>query len=194
MVAHAILFIVTPLAVAWFAGVTACLPPYSLLPARKTNRSNPSSSQRSGRSWPSAANLTLRPAGALRRRAGNTLNVMSNLADCMRIEATLRVHCRSSRRAGGARARAGQGASRHVISVNNLAQCLREPGDAAMLCRSSSAAGHSPEFEAAIARLSGIASIYPGTHTRANGSVCLTPVADGSLASDRKHAGHFAPC
>ena len=36
MVAHAILFIVLPLAVAWFAGVTAYLPPYSLLPARKT--------------------------------------------------------------------------------------------------------------------------------------------------------------
>jgi hypothetical protein len=35
MVAHAILFIVLPLAVAWFAGVTAYLPPYSLLPARK---------------------------------------------------------------------------------------------------------------------------------------------------------------
>ena len=36
MVAHAILFIVLPLAVAWFAGVTAYLPPYSLLPAPKT--------------------------------------------------------------------------------------------------------------------------------------------------------------
>ena len=35
MVAHAILFIVLPLAVAWFAGVTAYLPPYSLLPAPK---------------------------------------------------------------------------------------------------------------------------------------------------------------
>src|SRR5215469_4716968 len=33
MVAHAILFIVLPLAVAWFVGVTAYLPPYSLLPA-----------------------------------------------------------------------------------------------------------------------------------------------------------------
>jgi hypothetical protein len=35
MVAHAILFILLPLAVAWFAGVTAYLPPYSLLPAPK---------------------------------------------------------------------------------------------------------------------------------------------------------------
>jgi hypothetical protein len=35
MIAHAILFIVLPLAFAWFAGVTAYLPPYSLPPARK---------------------------------------------------------------------------------------------------------------------------------------------------------------
>jgi hypothetical protein len=41
MVAHAILFIVLPLAVAWFAGVTANLPPYSLLPARKTEPVEP---------------------------------------------------------------------------------------------------------------------------------------------------------
>ena len=41
MVAHAILFIALPLAVAWFAGVTAYLPPYSLLPARKTERVEP---------------------------------------------------------------------------------------------------------------------------------------------------------
>ncbi len=41
MVAHAILFIVLPLAVAWFAGVTASLPPYSLLPARKTEPVEP---------------------------------------------------------------------------------------------------------------------------------------------------------
>ena len=41
MVAHAILFIVLPLAVAWFAGVTAYLPPYSLLPARKTEPVEP---------------------------------------------------------------------------------------------------------------------------------------------------------
>ena len=34
MVVHAILFIVLPFAVAWFAGVTAYLPPYSL-PAPK---------------------------------------------------------------------------------------------------------------------------------------------------------------
>ena len=34
MVAHAILFIVLPLAVAWFAGVTAYLPPYSLPPPK----------------------------------------------------------------------------------------------------------------------------------------------------------------
>ena len=41
MVAHAILFIVLPLAVAWFAGVTAYLPPYSLLPAWKTEPVEP---------------------------------------------------------------------------------------------------------------------------------------------------------
>ena len=41
MVAHAILFIVLPLAVAWFAGVTAYLPPYSLLPAPKTEPVEP---------------------------------------------------------------------------------------------------------------------------------------------------------
>jgi hypothetical protein len=41
MVAHAILFIVLPLAVAWFAGVTAYLPPYPLLPARKTEPVEP---------------------------------------------------------------------------------------------------------------------------------------------------------
>ena len=40
MVAHAILFIVLPLAVAWFAGVTAYLPPYSL-PAPKTEPVEP---------------------------------------------------------------------------------------------------------------------------------------------------------
>ena len=34
MVAHAILFIVLPLAVAWFAGVNAYLPPYSLPPPK----------------------------------------------------------------------------------------------------------------------------------------------------------------
>ena len=41
MVAHAILFIILPLAVAWFAGVTAYLPPYSLLPVRKTESIEP---------------------------------------------------------------------------------------------------------------------------------------------------------
>ena len=41
MVAHAILFIVLPLAVAWFAGVTAYLPSYSLLPARKSEPVEP---------------------------------------------------------------------------------------------------------------------------------------------------------
>ena len=41
MVAHAILFIVLPLAVAWFVGVTAYLPPYSLLPAPKTEPVEP---------------------------------------------------------------------------------------------------------------------------------------------------------
>ena len=41
MVAHAMVFIVLPLAVAWFAGVTAYLPPYSLLPARKTEPVEP---------------------------------------------------------------------------------------------------------------------------------------------------------
>ena len=29
MIAHAILFVVLPLVVAWFAGVTACFPPYA---------------------------------------------------------------------------------------------------------------------------------------------------------------------
>jgi hypothetical protein len=29
VIAHAILFVVLPLVVAWFAGVTACLPPYA---------------------------------------------------------------------------------------------------------------------------------------------------------------------
>ena len=38
MVAHAILFIVLPLAFAWLVGVTACLPPYSLPPTRKPER------------------------------------------------------------------------------------------------------------------------------------------------------------
>ena len=38
--AHAVLFIVLPLAVAWFAGVTAYLPPYSL-PAPKTEPVEP---------------------------------------------------------------------------------------------------------------------------------------------------------
>ena len=41
MVAHAILFIVLPLAVAWFAGMTAYLPPYSLLPTPKTEPVEP---------------------------------------------------------------------------------------------------------------------------------------------------------
>ena len=40
MIVHAILFIVLPLAVAWFAGVTAYLPPYSL-PAPKTEPVEP---------------------------------------------------------------------------------------------------------------------------------------------------------
>ena len=35
MIAHAILFIVLPLAFAWLVGVTACPPPYSLPPTRK---------------------------------------------------------------------------------------------------------------------------------------------------------------
>ena len=34
MIAHAILFIVLPLVVAWLAGVTACLPPYAPMLAR----------------------------------------------------------------------------------------------------------------------------------------------------------------
>jgi hypothetical protein len=38
MVAHAILFIVLPLAFAWLVGVTAGLPPYSLPPTRKPER------------------------------------------------------------------------------------------------------------------------------------------------------------
>ena len=41
MIAHAILFIALPLAVAWFAGVTASLPPYFLLPAPKTEPVGP---------------------------------------------------------------------------------------------------------------------------------------------------------
>lgn len=87
MVAHAILFIVTPLAVAWFAGVTACLPPYSLLPARKTEPVEPQFEPEvrtflAQRSEPDAA-AGGRIASGVR---GNTLNVMSNLADCMRIE------------------------------------------------------------------------------------------------------------
>jgi hypothetical protein len=41
MVAHAMLFTVLPLAVAWFAGVTAYLPPYSLLRARRTEPVEP---------------------------------------------------------------------------------------------------------------------------------------------------------
>ena len=39
MIAHAILFIVLPLVVALFAGVTACLPPYSsMLPRNRRSR------------------------------------------------------------------------------------------------------------------------------------------------------------
>jgi len=40
MIGHAVLFIVLPLAVAWLAGVTAYLPPYSL-PAPKTEPVEP---------------------------------------------------------------------------------------------------------------------------------------------------------
>ena len=62
MVAHAILFIVLPLAVAWLAGASAYFPPYSR-PEDRT-RIEPKLRQRSGCSWPSTANLTLPPAGA----------------------------------------------------------------------------------------------------------------------------------
>ena len=40
MIGHAVLFIVLPLAAAWFAGVSAYLPPYSL-PAPKTEPVEP---------------------------------------------------------------------------------------------------------------------------------------------------------
>jgi hypothetical protein len=65
MVAHAILFIVLPLAVAWFAGVTAYLPPYSLLPARKTEPVEPQF-EAEVRIFLAQHNLVLPPTGAWR--------------------------------------------------------------------------------------------------------------------------------
>ena len=66
-----ILFIVLPLAVAWFPGVTAYLPPYSLLPARKTEPIEPQFEAEVilARSWPSNVRVCAsRPTSGL---AGN---------------------------------------------------------------------------------------------------------------------------
>ena len=101
MVAHAILFIVLPLAVAWFAGVTAYLPPYSL-PAPKTEPVEP---QFEAEVRTFLAQHSEPDAAAGRRMApgvrGNTLNIMSNLADCMRMEGNVAGALPLSRRALG---------------------------------------------------------------------------------------------
>ena len=94
MVAHGILFIVLPLAVAWFAGVTAYLPPYSL-PAPKTEPVEPEF-EAEVRAF--LAQHSEPDAVADRRMVGarvNTPTIVRNLADCMRMRATLRVLCRS---------------------------------------------------------------------------------------------------
>jgi hypothetical protein len=87
MVAHAILFIVLPLAVAWFAGVTAYLPPYSLLPALKTEPVEP---QFEAEVRAFLAQHSEPDAAAGRRMVpgvrGNTFTIVSNLAECMRME------------------------------------------------------------------------------------------------------------
>jgi hypothetical protein len=86
MVAHAILFIVLPLAVAWFAGVTAYLPPYSL-PPQKTEPVEPEF-EAEVRAF--LAQHSEPDADAARRMVpgvrGNTPTIVSNLADRMRME------------------------------------------------------------------------------------------------------------
>jgi hypothetical protein len=82
MVAHAMLFIVFPLAVAWFAGVTAYLPPYSLLPARKTEPVEPQFEAEvraflTQHSEPGAADGSRMVPGVW----GNTFTIGSNLAE-----------------------------------------------------------------------------------------------------------------
>ena len=102
MVAHAILFIVLPLAVAWFAGVTAYLPPHSLLPARKTEPVEP---QFEAEVRAFLAQHSEPDADAARRMVpgvrGNTPTIVSNLADRMRMEGNVAGALPLSRRALG---------------------------------------------------------------------------------------------
>jgi hypothetical protein len=101
MAAHAILFIALPLAVAWFAGVTAYLPPYSL-PAPKTEPVEPEF-EAEVRAF--LAQHSEPDAGADRRMVpgvrGNTPTIVSNLADCMRMEGNVSGALPLSRRALG---------------------------------------------------------------------------------------------
>ena len=69
MLGHAILFIVLPLAVAWLAGASVTFRP--IPPRRPNRRSSLGSRQRSGCSWPSTVNLTLRPTGTRCRVRAN---------------------------------------------------------------------------------------------------------------------------
>ena len=101
MVAHAILFIVLPFAVAWFAGVTAYLPPYSL-PAPKPEPVEPE--------FEAEVKAFLaqqsEPDDVAGRRMvpgvrGNTPTFVGNLADCMRMEGNVAGALPLSRRALG---------------------------------------------------------------------------------------------
>src|ERR1700733_11891385 len=101
MVAHAILFIALPLAVAWFAGVTAYLPPYSL-PPPKTEPVEPEF-EAEVRAF--LAQHSEPDAVADRRMVpgvrGNTPTIVNNLADCMRMEGNVAGALPLSRRALG---------------------------------------------------------------------------------------------
>ena len=127
MVAHAILFIVLPLAVAWFAGVTAYLPPYSL-PPPKTEPVEPEF-EAEVRAF--LAQHSEPDADAARRMVpgvrGNTPTIVSNLADRMRMEGNV---------AGALPALpacAGQGASRHAHQRQHSSRSRRRSGMAVMI-------------------------------------------------------------
>ena len=127
MVAHGILFIVLPLAVAWFAGVTAYLPPYSL-PAPKTEPVEPEFEAEvrtflAKHSEPDAVG-DRRMVGAA---SWNTPTIVRNLADCMRIEGNVAGALPLSRSA------LGQGASRHAHQRQHSSRSRRRSGMAVMM-------------------------------------------------------------
>ena len=97
MVAHAILFIVLPFAVAWFAGVTAYLPPYSL-PAPKPEPVEPEF-EAEVKAFLAQQSEPDDVAG--RRMVRCAGHVGNNLADCMRMEGNVAGALPLSRRALG---------------------------------------------------------------------------------------------